>query len=102
MQLKKKLEILNKNQPLIFFQEHIHVYQSSEEEEGGNFAAPFHTDSGILLLLTPFQEHPLKVNILPVQCTLIQCRFQNYFQTLKYFIGIYISLIQGKLFKLLG
>ncbi|XP_023345714.1 uncharacterized protein LOC111714758 isoform X4 [Eurytemora carolleeae] len=44
--------------------EHIHVYQSSEEEEGGNFAAPFHTDSGILLLLTPFQEHPLKIRTL--------------------------------------
>eukprot|EP00088_Acartia_fossae_P012261 TRINITY_DN16319_c0_g1_i1.p1 TRINITY_DN16319_c0_g1~~TRINITY_DN16319_c0_g1_i1.p1 ORF type:complete len:651 (-),score=90.21 TRINITY_DN16319_c0_g1_i1:261-2159(-) len=44
--------------------EHIHVYHNpngavrrSEEE----YATPFHTDNGILLLITPFQAHPLQV-----------------------------------------
>ena len=25
------------------------------------YAAPFHTDNGLLLMITPFQEHPLQV-----------------------------------------
>jgi len=40
--------------------EHIHVYHGGVTTEEG-YAAPFHTDNGILLLITPFQEHPLQV-----------------------------------------
>jgi len=40
--------------------EHIHVYHGGVNIEEG-FATPFHTDNGILLLITPFQEHPLQV-----------------------------------------
>jgi len=40
--------------------EHIHVYHS-EDSESMAYAAPFHTDNGILLMITPFQDHPLKV-----------------------------------------
>ena len=31
-----------------------------ENNESG-YAAPFHTDNGLLLIITPFQEHPLQV-----------------------------------------
>ena len=37
-------------------QEHIHVYQPMEGgTNAGVFAAPFHTDNGLLLIVTPFQ-----------------------------------------------
>ena len=37
-------------------QEHIHVYQPMEGgADAGVFAAPFHTDNGLLLMVTPFQ-----------------------------------------------
>jgi len=43
--------------------EHIHVYHSSKEEptHKGHFATPFHVDNGVLLLITPVQEHPLQI-----------------------------------------
>jgi len=44
--------------------EHIHVYEHAEEESDVDDAVPFHTDNGILLLITPFQEHPLQVKSL--------------------------------------
>jgi hypothetical protein len=40
--------------------EHIHVYHGGVNTDEG-YATPFHTDNGILLLITPFQEHPLQV-----------------------------------------
>jgi len=43
--------------------EHIHVYEHGEAESRSD-AVPFHTDNGILLLITPFQEHPLQVKSL--------------------------------------
>jgi len=45
------------------YKEHIHVYKPLEGKENydGDFAAPFHTDNGLLLMITPFQEHPLQV-----------------------------------------
>jgi len=44
------------------FKEHIHVYQPMEGgADAGVFAAPFHTDNGLLLMVTPFQEHPLQI-----------------------------------------
>ena len=40
-------------------QEHIHVYQPMEGGvDAGVFAAPFHTDNGLLLMVTPFQVKP--------------------------------------------
>ena len=44
-------------------QEHIHVYKPLEGKENydDDYAAPFHTDNGLLLMITPFQEHPLQV-----------------------------------------
>ena len=36
-------------------QEHVHVYKKSLEGNNEGFAAPFHTDNGILLMVTPFQ-----------------------------------------------
>ena len=37
-------------------QEHIHVYKPMEgAADAGIFAAPFHTDNGLLLMVTPFQ-----------------------------------------------
>ena len=54
---------IDPNTPL--FQEHIHTYEKGEEEEKlrgkENFAAPFHVDNGVLLLITPFNQHPLQV-----------------------------------------
>jgi len=41
--------------------EHIHVYEHTESVSDTKFAAPFHTDNGVLLMITPFQEHPLQV-----------------------------------------
>jgi len=42
------------------YKEHIHVYKPLEGESlGTGYAAPFHTDNGLLLMITPFQEHPL-------------------------------------------
>lgn len=46
--------------PALPNKEHIHVYHGGVSPEEG-YAAPFHTDNGILLLITPFQEHPLQV-----------------------------------------
>jgi len=44
------------------FKEHIHVYKPMEGGvNAGVFAAPFHTDNGLLLMVTPFQEHPLQI-----------------------------------------
>eukprot|EP00090_Calanus_glacialis_P033852 TRINITY_DN5638_c0_g1_i1.p1 TRINITY_DN5638_c0_g1~~TRINITY_DN5638_c0_g1_i1.p1 ORF type:complete len:545 (-),score=136.05 TRINITY_DN5638_c0_g1_i1:1228-2862(-) len=44
------------------YKEHIHVYQPLEGQNDENvYAAPFHTDNGLLLMITPFQEHPLQV-----------------------------------------
>lgn len=43
--------------------EHIHVYEHGDEKSSGD-AVPFHTDNGILLLITPFHEHPLQVKSL--------------------------------------
>jgi len=44
------------------FKEHIHVYKPMEgAADAGVFAAPFHTDNGLLLMVTPFQEHPLQI-----------------------------------------
>ena len=36
-------------------QEHVHVYKKSLEGNNEGFAAPFHTDNGLLLMVTPFQ-----------------------------------------------
>ena len=30
-------------------------------DEDTGYAAPFHTDNGLLLMITPFQEHPLQI-----------------------------------------
>jgi len=44
------------------YKEHIHVYlPRGEVSDPSQFASPFHTDNGLLLLLTPFQDHPLKI-----------------------------------------
>jgi len=44
------------------YKEHIHVYlPRGEVTDPSQFASPFHTDNGLLLLLTPFQDHPLKI-----------------------------------------
>lgn len=44
------------------YKEHIHVY---EPLEGANdesvWASPFHTDNGLMLMITPFREHPLQI-----------------------------------------
>ena len=46
----------------VYIQEHIHVYEPLEGDIGESvYAAPFHTDNGLLLIITPFQEHPLQV-----------------------------------------
>jgi len=46
----------------LMYKEHIHVYQPVESLDDDNvYAAPFHTDNGLLLLITPFQEHPLLI-----------------------------------------
>ena len=42
------------------YKEHIHVY-TNHEEQGAEYAVPFHTDNGLMLFLTPFQEHPLVI-----------------------------------------
>ncbi len=46
-------------------QEHIHVYtkslSSANKASTSQYAAPFHVDKGLLLLLTPFKQHPLLV-----------------------------------------
>ena len=42
------------------YKEHIHVY-TNHEEQGTDYAVPFHTDNGLMLFLTPFQEHPLVI-----------------------------------------
>merc|ERR1712200_69256 len=41
--------------------EHIHVYEPTESDTDNKYAAPFHTDNGVLLMITPFKEHPLQV-----------------------------------------
>ena len=47
---------------MFLLQEHIHVYEPLEGEDNESvYAAPFHTDNGLLLIITPFQEHPLQV-----------------------------------------
>ena len=47
---------------MLLLQEHIHVYEPLEGRNHINeYAAPFHTDNGLLLIITPFQEHPLQV-----------------------------------------
>ena len=47
---------------MFLLQEHIHVYEPLEgENTESGYAAPFHTDNGLLLIITPFQEHPLQV-----------------------------------------
>ena len=48
------------------YKEHLHVYTNNhqdghDENDNDQYAAPFHTDNGLMLLLTPFQEHPLKI-----------------------------------------
>jgi len=44
------------------YKEHIHVYEPLDEKTHmSEYAAPFHTDNGLLLIITPFQEHPLQV-----------------------------------------
>ena len=43
------------------YQEHLHVYHAPQQESRETFAQPFHTDNGLLLLITPFMEHPVKV-----------------------------------------
>ena len=44
------------------YKEHIHVYKPIEGERGDEkYAAPYHTDNGLLLMITNFQEHPLVV-----------------------------------------
>jgi hypothetical protein len=47
-------------------QEHIHVYApppgETAKKNGSSYVAPFHTDSGILLLITPAPELPLQVD----------------------------------------
>ena len=48
--------------PLFHIQEHIHVYKPIEGlQDDTGYAAPFHTDNGLLLMITPFQEHPLQI-----------------------------------------
>ena len=42
------------------YKEHIHVY-TNHREQGADYAVPFHTDNGLMLFLTPFQEHPLVI-----------------------------------------
>ena len=38
------------------------MYDPLEHQNDENvYAAPFHTDKGLLLMITPFQEHPLQV-----------------------------------------
>ena len=47
---------------MFLLQEHIHVYEPLEGENNeSGYAAPFHTDNGLMLIITPFQEHPLQV-----------------------------------------
>ena len=47
---------------MFLIQEHIHVYEPLDENtHTSEYAAPFHTDNGLLLIITPFQEHPLQV-----------------------------------------
>ena len=42
------------------YKEHIHVYRArGENGDGKGYAAPFHTDNGLMLMITPFKEHPL-------------------------------------------
>jgi hypothetical protein len=36
------------------------VYHAAQETRE-LFAQPFHTDNGVLLIITPFKEHPIKV-----------------------------------------
>eukprot|EP00092_Neocalanus_flemingeri_P002133 GFUD01002273.1.p1 GENE.GFUD01002273.1~~GFUD01002273.1.p1 ORF type:complete len:546 (-),score=175.52 GFUD01002273.1:534-2171(-) len=44
------------------FKDHIHVYKPVEGlNDDSGYAAPFHTDNGLLLMITPFQEHPLQM-----------------------------------------
>lgn len=43
----------------LYKKEHIHVYE--RREEAVSYAAPFHVDNGVLLLITPFKEHPLQI-----------------------------------------
>ena len=47
------------------YKEHLHVYTNNDqdniEDDDDQYAAPFHTDNGLMLLLTPFPEHPLKI-----------------------------------------
>ena len=43
------------------FLDHVHVYEKPEETTS-NFAAPFHIDNGLFLLVTPSPDHPLIVS----------------------------------------
>merc|ERR1711936_1112154 len=42
------------------YKEHIHVYSHGNlEQKRKDYTVPLHTDQGLMLFLTPFQEHPL-------------------------------------------
>ena len=45
----------------------MHVYHAAPQEEPQQerFAHPFHTDNGVLLMVTPFREHPIQVTHTP-------------------------------------
>lgn len=47
----------------INYKEHIHVYNNNKPDDTvhSTYAAPYHIDSGLLLFITPFQEHPLEI-----------------------------------------
>ena len=77
-------------------QEHIHVYSPPEEEHVGSYVAPFHTDSGVLLLITPAPELPLQVartdkigNSFKYSAT---CTVKNLFFLSEHFTGTYFFL----------
>ena len=51
--------------------EHIHVYSTKEKHDRDNpqstklsdYLVPFHVDNGLYLIITPFQEHAMKVKL---------------------------------------
>ena len=50
-------------------QEHIHVYEPVEKIRDDSFALPFHTDRGLLLMVTHSQVLNLSIDIKCGPCT---------------------------------
>jgi len=60
--LSKENPEIKQNFATINYKEHIHVYSKNKPENSDHsYAAPYHIDSGLLLFITPFQEHPLEI-----------------------------------------